>query len=97
MQVLRGGLNVGYYYVDGASIGPVGWNAPRHAESVISLACREASASASNIGLRIPGMNHAALRFALSAGLRLTGYSHLLMSAPFGHLDQYLPSGPAVF
>ena len=31
------------------------------------------------------------------AGLRLTGYSHLLMSAPFGHLDQYLPSGPAVF
>jgi hypothetical protein len=96
-QVLRGDLDVGYFYFDGGAIGPVAWNAPRHATSMISLACREAAEAPSTITLRVPGMNHAALDFALRAGLRLTGYSHLLMSAPFGHLEQYLPSGPAVF
>lgn len=96
-QVLRGDLNVGYFYTDGGSIGPVAWNAARHAESMLSLACREAVASSPTVTLRVPGMNHGALRFGLQAGLRLTGYSHLLTSAPFGRLDQYLPSGPAVF
>ncbi len=96
-QVLRGDLSVGYFYYDGSSVGPVAWNAPRHAEPMISLACREAGGSSPSIALRIPGMNHAALAFAFKAGLRLTGYSHLLTSAPFGRLDQYLPSGPSLF
>jgi hypothetical protein len=42
-------------------------------------------------------MNHAALRFALDSGLRLTGFNHLLISAPFAHLEQYIPSGPSLF
>ena len=96
-QVLRGELNVGYFYVDGGVVGPVAWNAPRHAQSMISLACRAALESSPSITLRVPGMNHGALNFALKSGLRLTGYSHLLMSAPFGRLEQYLPSGPSVF
>lgn len=96
-QVLRGDLDVGYFYFDKGAIGPVAWNAPRHAESMISLACREAAGFDATVVLRIPGMNHSALNFALASSLRLTGYSHLLCSAPFGHLEQYLPSGPAVF
>lgn len=96
-QVLRGDLNVGYFYFDGGAVGPVAWNAPRHASSMIALACREAAGASSTVTLRVPGMNHAALNFALRAGLRVTGYSHLLMSAPFGRLEQYLPSGPSVF
>ena len=47
--------------------------------------------------MHVPGMNHDAMQFALRSGLRLTGFSHLLTSAPFGHLDRYLPSGPALF
>ncbi len=96
-QVLRGDLNVGYFYFDGGAVGPVAWNAPRHAAPMISLACREAGGFSSTIVLRVPGMNHAALDFALGAGLRLTGYSHLLTSAPFGRLEQYLPAGPSLF
>ncbi len=96
-QVQRGDLNVGYFYFDEGAIGPVGWNAPRHAEPMISLACREAAGSSSMISLRVPAMNQAALNFALNAGLRLMGYTHLLRSAPFGLLEQYLPSGPSVF
>ena len=42
-------------------------------------------------------MNHDALRFCFGAGLRLTGFAHLFTSAPFGQLEQYLPSGPALF
>jgi hypothetical protein len=45
----------------------------------------------------VPGMNHAALRYAFGAGMRLTSYAHLLTSAPFGHLERYLPSGPQLF
>lgn len=96
-QVLRGDLNVGYFYFDGGAIGPVAWNASRHAEAMLSLACHEAAGSSPTVTLRVPGMNHAGLKFALGAGMRLTGYSHLLTSGPFGRLEQYLPSGPAIF
>jgi len=96
-QLLHDGHRVGYFYVDGGSIGPAAWISGEHAEALLVLACREASASGAEVTLRIPGMNHAALRFAFEAGLRLTGFAHLLMSAPFGHLEGYLPSGPSLF
>ncbi|MGH2490065.1 MAG: hypothetical protein ACRDF9_01030 [Candidatus Limnocylindria bacterium] len=37
------------------------------------------------------------ISFALANGLRLAGNSHLLTTAPFGHLDRYAPSGPTLF
>jgi hypothetical protein len=43
------------------------------------------------------GINHAGIHFALQTGLRLTGYAHLLTSAPFGRMEQYIPSGPSLF
>ncbi len=49
------------------------------------------------VRLMIPGVNHDALRFAFASGLRLAGYSHLLTSAPFGRMEQYLSSGPSLF
>ena len=96
-QVLRDGHAVGYYYLEGGSIGPAAWTADEHAEAVLGLACREASDLGAEIRLRVPGMNHAGLRFAFDTGLRLRGFAHLLMTAPFGHLERYLPSGPSVF
>jgi hypothetical protein len=96
-EVLQNGKSVGYYYLDGGSIGPAAWTGSGHAAPVLALACRDAAASGSEVSLRVPGMNHAALRFAFESGLRLTGFSHLLMSAPFAHLEQYVPSGPALF
>jgi hypothetical protein len=96
-QVLRDGKGVGYYYLSDAAIGPAAWQEERHAEALLTLACREASAAGSSVSLEMPGMNHAALRFALQAGLRLTNFSHLLMSAPFGRLENYIPSGPGLF
>jgi hypothetical protein len=96
-QVLLGGEAVGYYYVYEGIVGPAAWKEPRHAETLLILACGEASASTQGVVLRVPGMNHTALRFAIQSGLRLTGFSHLLMSDSFGLLEQYLPSGPAIF
>jgi len=96
-QVLKDGKGVGYYYLEGGSIGPAACSEPAHCAPMLALACREAADSGADVILRVPGMNHEALRFAFSAGLRLANVAHLLMSAPFGHLEQYLPSGPALF
>ena len=93
IQVLRGGISVGYYYLREGVIGPAAWTHPRHSDAILALACR----GLDHVTLYIPGTNHDALQFSLKAGLRLTGYAHLLMSSPFGHLDRYLPSGPALF
>jgi hypothetical protein len=95
--VLRAGQTIGYYYLNEGTIGPAAWQAEEHAEALLTLACREASEAGSSVTLEIPGMNHAALRFALQSGMRLTNFSHLLMSAPFGRLENYLPSGPGLF
>ena len=96
-QVIQDGKGVGYYYLEGGSIGPAACTEPAHTAPMLALACTEAAASGSSVTLRVPGMNHGALRFAFASGLRLTNVANLLMSAPFGHLQQYLPSGPALF
>lgn len=96
-EVLRGGEPVGYYYCREGSIGPAAWGDPALGASVLALACREAVAAGEPIHLAVPGINHQATRFALGAGLRLTCSFHLLTSAPFGHLDQYVASGPGLF
>lgn len=96
-RVLRDGELVGYYYFNHGIIGPAAWLKASDAEALLTLACREAAAESEQLRLTIPGINHAAIRFALQAGLRLTGNAHLLTSAPFGHMEQYLPSGPSLF
>ena len=96
-QVMKDGKGVGYYYLEGGSIGPAACTVPAHCAPMLALACGEAAASDGNVTLRVPGMNHEALRFALASGLRVANVANLLMSAPFGHLEQYLPSGPALF
>ncbi len=89
---------IGYFYLTGETIGPACWAAPAHADALLTLACRAAMETAGAISLRVPGSNHAALRFAFAHGLRFVGaYAHLLTSAPFGRLAQYLPSGPALY
>ncbi|MFN2120454.1 MAG: GNAT family N-acetyltransferase [Anaerolineales bacterium] len=96
-QVMKDGIGVGYYYLDGGSLGPAACCEPVHCAPMLALACGEAADSGLHVILRVPGMNHEALRFAFTSGLRLTNVANLLMSAPFGHLEQYVPSGPALF
>lgn len=96
-QVLLGRESVGYFYMKEGHVGPMAWTEAPHAVPVLTLACNEAATTGPNLTLFVPGMNHTALRFAFSAGFRLTGFSHLLTTAPFGRLDQYCPSGPALF
>lgn len=96
-QVRRGGRTVGYYYFKGEGVGPVAWTERDAGEAVLTLACREASAQADSISLRVPGINHDAIRFALASGLRLTAMAQLFTSAPFGRMEQYLASGPSLF
>lgn len=97
-QVLYRDQPVGYFYLTGAAIGPACWAAPEHAGALLTRACRAASVTAGAISLRVPGINHAAIRFALAHGLRFGGaYAHLLTSAPFGRLEQYIPSGPSLY
>ena len=96
-QVRRGGRLAGYYYFKGESIGPVAWMERDDAAAILTLACREANAQADSISLRVPGINHDAIRFALACGLRLNAMAHLFTSAPFGRIEQYLASGPSLF
>ena len=93
-QVLQDGEVRGYYYLGKGSIGPVAWRKPQDSEAVLALVFQEATAVAPHIRVSVPGINHAALRFAFNPGLRLTSFAHLLTSAPFGRMESYLPSGP---
>ncbi len=96
-QVLSDGKLIGYYYFNRGLVGPAAWTRAEDAAAMLALACHEAAAGAQPLRLLIPGINHAAIRFALQSGLRLTAYSHLLTTAPFGHMERYLASGPSLF
>ncbi|HEX8073184.1 MAG TPA: GNAT family N-acetyltransferase [Pyrinomonadaceae bacterium] len=97
-QVIRAGAAVGYFYATGDAVGPAAWAAPEHARAVLAHAARAAHAEARAVTLRVPGINHDALSFAFAQGLRLAnGYAHFFTTAPFGRLEQYLPSGPSLY
>jgi len=96
-QVLRKGKCVGYYYISNGTIGPAAWSESREADAVMAFACREAASASSVVRFAVPGINHAALRFALDSGLRLASFSHFLTTAPFGSMERYLPSGPSLY
>jgi hypothetical protein len=96
-QVRRGGRLVGYYYFKGEAFGPAAWTEAEGAEALLTLGCREAAAQSDIVSLRVPGINHDAIRFALRRGLRLTAAAHLFTSAPIGRMERYLASGPSLF
>lgn len=97
-ELKRDGGVVGYYYVSKhGTVGPAAWLDPQDADALMQMACHEAMSEAGQARLMIPGINHAGVRFALRAGLRLTAYSHLLTTSPFGCMEQYLSSGPLLF
>ncbi|HEV2914288.1 MAG TPA: GNAT family N-acetyltransferase [Pyrinomonadaceae bacterium] len=96
-QVVRGRRAIGYYYFKGGVIGPAAWSDAADGPAVMEAAFREASQGAEQLRVAIPGVNHTAIRFALASGLRLISFSHLLRSAPFGMMEQYLASGPLLF
>jgi GNAT superfamily N-acetyltransferase len=94
--VVRGGKLCGYYYLsDGQLFG--GWLDPADGEAVLALGARHGLEHANRSLLRVAGMNHLAIRFALDHGYRLQQFSHLLTTGPFGKLDQYVTSGPLLF
>jgi GNAT superfamily N-acetyltransferase len=96
-QVLHKGNAIGYYYLNRGVIGPAGWTEPQHAEPMLTLACQEASALSTEIRMAVPGINHAALRFAFDTGLRLTSFAHFLSTGVFGLMEQYIPSGQSLY
>jgi GNAT superfamily N-acetyltransferase len=97
-QVRRNRRLIGYYYFKrGETCGPIAWMEREAGGAVLTLACRDASAEGQTLSLRVPGINHDAIRFALKHGLRLNGTAHLFTSSPIGRMEQYLASGPALF
>ena len=93
----RDGRPAGYYYLEGDAVAPAAWAEDADAEAVLALAFREAAERAGSVSLRVPGINHAAIRFALGAGARYVSYAHFFTTAPFGRLERYLASGPVLF
>lgn len=96
-QVLRDGEVIGYYYLGGGGIGPVAWKDPQDGEAVLALAYGEAAETNPKVRIAVPGINHLALRMAFDSGLRLASFSHFLTTAPFGRMQQYIPSGPGLY
>lgn len=95
--VTRRGAPAGYYYVDRGSIGPAAWLAPEDGPAVLGHALRDASATAEEVRIVVPGMNHVGIETVLASGLRLIRSSHLLWTEPFGRMERYIPSGPLLF
>jgi len=96
--VHRGERIAGYYYVTKAGVGPISWKETRDAESMLTIACREAAEhNDGEVTISVPGLNHDALRFALRTGLQIVTNAHLLTTKPFGSMDRYIASGPALF
>lgn len=95
--VIQGGRAIGYYYVRGGAIGPAAWTANAEPDAVLNAALADARAQSATVRLRALGRSHDTIRFAFAKGLRLAGYSHLLTTAAFGHLERYAPSGPTLF
>jgi hypothetical protein len=95
--LMRDGRAVGYYYTRAGAIGPAAWATRDDADAALRAALADALAQSATVRLRALGANHDAIRFALSSGMQLSGYSHLLTTAPFGHLERYAPSGPTLF
>jgi GNAT superfamily N-acetyltransferase len=96
-QLERAGRVLGYFYSTDGVIGPAAWLARDDGPAVLSAALHVAGTQADVVKLMTIGTNEAAIRAATRAGLRVAGASHWLRSAPFGILDQYLTSGPALF
>ncbi len=96
-QVERDGAVIGYFYAQRGVVGPVAWSSPSDASAVLALAVQAAAAQAPSVRLSVPGINHAALQFVFGTGLRLVGTAHFLTTAPFGQMENYLPSGPSLY
>lgn len=95
--VVRGGHTLGYFWEHEGTIGPAAWLEEEAGNAVIVAALAHAQSRAPQVKLIALGLNHTAIRAAIDAGLRLISSSHFLRSAPFGELEKYLPSGPALF
>jgi GNAT superfamily N-acetyltransferase len=96
-QVELNGRTVGYFYVENGVIGPAAWLREEDGPLLMSSALAQAQAQAAEVKWITLGENETAIRAANAAGLRLISASHWLRSEEFGKLDQYLPSGPALF
>lgn len=96
-QVERLGKPIGYFYVSQGVVGPAAWLEPTHGDAVVRCSLIEANRQQAKVRLMVPGVNHSTIQLALAVGLKLTSASHLMTSAPFGRLEQYLPSGPGLF
>lgn len=90
---LVGGL--AYVYEQHGWIGPAGWLDDELGPAALAYA---ASHAEGEVRLTVPGCNHQAIRFALNNGLRVgVPSSHVLMTAPVGQMERYIPSGPELF
>ena len=96
-QMSKEGKVVGYYYLGRGGIGPAAWKDPTCAHALMTQASREAIAIGPEVTFLVPGINHDALQFAFAHGLRLTNVAHFLTTTSFGHMERYLPSGPAFY
>jgi GNAT superfamily N-acetyltransferase len=94
--VRREGRTLGYFYAHEGRVGPVAW-IEGEGRRVLGAAIATTRASSEKITLAIPGANVVALDVVLELGLVIESTAHFLTTRPFGALDRYVPSGPALF
>lgn len=95
-EVRRDGRSLGYFYAKGGRVGPAAWQAGE-GSAVLRAGLHVAARETASVVMAVLGPSSEAIDAALGAGLKIVGTSHLLTSAPFGALDRYVPSGPALF
>ncbi len=94
----KGNRALAYAYLGtGGEVGPLAAAGPQGLLSALGLVVSKAARNSETVRLRIPGINHAALKAVLDAGFQVVADSQLMASEEFGHLERYLPGDESLF
>lgn len=88
---------VGYFYLRKGAVGALAYLDKAHEQPILDIAMKEVLKGGENIFFMVPGINSSTLGYLIGLGARIVSYSHFLTSAPFGTLENYLPSGPLLY
>ncbi|HMW92882.1 MAG TPA: GNAT family N-acetyltransferase [Candidatus Obscuribacter sp.] len=88
---------VGYFYLRKGVVGALAYLDKAHEQPILDIAMKEVLKNGETIFFMVPGINRSTLSYLMGLSARIVSYSHFLTSAPFGNLENYLPSGPHLY
>jgi GNAT superfamily N-acetyltransferase len=90
---------IGFYYFRKGFIGPLVSNNKTYTELLLKIAINDSinHFQSNSIELKVPGVNHSALKFVLDNNFRIKSSAYFLFSKNFGDLQNYIPSSAGLY